>query len=201
MPGVVVAVISGRDRESLDGWLGHLPVRLVAEHGYWVRGSAPGSWAPTLTAEVAFRGPARAVMDEATAHAPGSFVEEKSAGVAWHWRLAEPVRGGAIAGELARRLRERVGGQPVDVLEGDKVVEVRLAGANKGAAVERLRREVAAGSLFVCAGNDRTDEDMFRAAPRGSVTIRVGGGESRARFRLAAPPELHAFLLLLAPAG
>jgi trehalose 6-phosphate synthase/phosphatase len=32
-----VVIISGRDADTLDNWLGHLPVSLVAEHGAAVK--------------------------------------------------------------------------------------------------------------------------------------------------------------------
>jgi trehalose-6-phosphatase len=33
-------------------------------------------------------------------------------------------------------------------------------------------------------GDDRTDEDLFAAVPEDAITIRVGPGATRARFRL-----------------
>lgn len=39
-----VHVVSGRCRHTLDSWLGHLPIGLHAEHGYWSKPHADTSW-------------------------------------------------------------------------------------------------------------------------------------------------------------
>lgn len=49
----------------------------------------------------------------------------------------------------------------LEVITGKKVIEVRSGGTNKGDIVQRLLREHSPDFVF-CAGDDRTDEDMFR---------------------------------------
>ena len=41
-PGVYVHIVSGRSKETLERWLGSLPIGLHAEHGYWSR--VPTAW-------------------------------------------------------------------------------------------------------------------------------------------------------------
>ena len=45
-PDTEVHVVSGRAREALDHWLGHLPVWLHAEHAFWSRAPDSKEWVP-----------------------------------------------------------------------------------------------------------------------------------------------------------
>jgi trehalose 6-phosphate synthase/phosphatase len=46
-------------------------------------------------------------------------------------------------------------------------------------------------------GDDRTDEDLFAAVPPEAITIRVGPGLTRARFRLDSVPAVRSLLRIL----
>ena len=45
-PDTEVHVVSGRARDALEHWLGHLPVWLHAEHGFWSRAPDSKEWVP-----------------------------------------------------------------------------------------------------------------------------------------------------------
>jgi len=51
---------------------------------------------------------------------------------------------------------------PIDVLVGKKNVEVRPAHTNKGEIVRRLLYQHPDAEFCMCAGDDKTDEDMVR---------------------------------------
>jgi trehalose 6-phosphate synthase/phosphatase len=136
-----------------------------------------------------------AVLARAAASTPGAFVERKGSGFAWHYRLAEPESGAHQAWELRLHLRELLIETPFEVLVGHKVVEVRPRGIHKGVALQGL---VEPGDIVLAIGDDRTDEDLFAAAPSGSLTIRVGPGPSAARFRLPDVAAVRALLRALA---
>jgi len=74
------------------------------------------------------------------------------------------------------------------------VVELGVVGTDKGDALEELRHRIAASAvLFV--GDDRTDEDGIAAVQAaGGFGVRVGGGVTRARYRLADPASVGAWL-------
>ncbi|MFQ5382656.1 MAG: hypothetical protein ACE5EF_13695, partial [Dehalococcoidia bacterium] len=55
-------------------------------------------------------------------------------------------------------------------------------------------------ALLIAIGDDRTDEDMFRALPDRSFTVKVSGGPTRARFGLESVDAVRRFLQLLADA-
>src|SRR3712207_9591258 len=80
---------------------------------------------------------------------------------------------------------------------GKDVLEVAVTDADKGSALRRLRSEMgAAGALYL--GDDRTDEDGFRALERDDVTVKVGDGETVAGHRVADPAGALALLEHLA---
>ena len=69
---------------------------------------------------------------------------------------------------------------PIDILVGKKNLEVRPMSVNKGKIVEKILSQHPDCELVVCAGDDKTDEDMFRAlseavrrAPSSSPTTPV----------------------------
>jgi trehalose 6-phosphate synthase/phosphatase len=179
-----VHVVSGRQRETLHAWLGHLPIGLWAEHGLWRRGAGPtDAWSITLDAPWEWKETIRPLLARLTRETPGSLVEEKTASFAWHYRMADPEMGEQHARELRHAVSDALAGQPVEVLQGSKVIEMRPAGVSKGLVVNALVSARAA-ALIVAIGDDRTDEDMFAALPGSGISIHVGPLPSRARYRL-----------------
>jgi trehalose 6-phosphate synthase/phosphatase len=124
---------------------------------------------------------------------PGTLVEDKPAGLAWHFRMADPQYGPGQANELRKHLTELLSNTPVEIVPGHAVIELRPHGVNKGRIVPPIV-ERAVGALIVAFGDDATDEDMFAALPTSGVSIRVGSGDSRAGFRLAGVRDVRALL-------
>lgn len=192
--GVTVAVVSGRDGETLQKWLGHLPIHLVSEHGGAHR--KPGGvfvdrvrtealqWFPT----------ARAILAEVTAKTAGAKLEVKTTSFSFHYRGV--IEGGEqVADALQARLHANLP-DSVELHRGKKVLEVRPAGIHKGVAAGELGALTRA-DFVLSAGDDRTDEDMFAHAAKDTWTIKVGAGETKARVRLESVTELRGFLVEL----
>lgn len=94
----------------------------------------------------------------------GSFIEEKRSSLTWHYRLAEPEYGSWQAKECHNHLENAVLSKlPVEILVGKKNLEVRPQAINKGEIVKRLVGLTKDVDFVFCAGDDKTDEDMFRA--------------------------------------
>ncbi|GEJ55727.1 bifunctional alpha,alpha-trehalose-phosphate synthase (UDP-forming)/trehalose-phosphatase [Anaeromyxobacter diazotrophicus] len=198
-PGTQVHLVSGRRRESLQRWFGALPLGLHAEHGLWARPRG-GTWQAVPIPEARWRAPVLGILRGFTDRTPGSIIEEKTAGLAWHYRSADPEYGAAQAKELSLHLTELLREEPVEILPGDRVLEVRPRGVDKGRAVG-LALGAGDGSLLVAMGDDRTDEDLFAALPEGSLAIHVGPAPSRAALRVADVRAARAALAdLLSPA-
>ena len=180
-PEVDVHVVSGRARETLENWLGSLPIGLWAEHGLWYRARPTAKWESTVPVQREWMDRVRPIILRSIHATPGSLVEEKTASFAWHYRMADPDLGERHARELHAELSRALLNDAVEILDGSKVVEVRLKDVSKGVVVARLAPM--AGTL-VALGDDRTDEDMFTALPPNGVAIHVGPLPSTARYRL-----------------
>jgi trehalose 6-phosphate synthase/phosphatase len=197
LPEVTVHVTSGRRRDDLERWLGHLPLGLHAEHGLWSRAPGQPDWQQRLGARPAWLDGVRPRLEARVRDVAGSFVEEKEASLAWHYRNVEPPIGDRAARALRRELAETLRPGDATVLDGNKVIEVREASIHKGLPVRELV-DAQPGSRMLIAGDDATDEDMFAAAPREAITVRVGPGRTRARFRVAGPDQVRSLLAELA---
>jgi trehalose 6-phosphate synthase/phosphatase len=187
-----VHVISGRARDDLDARLGALPIGLHAEHGYWSRAAAGEPWLAQRPIEDAWKRTVRPVLEEFAAGTPGTFVEEKASSLVWHYRLAEPEFGLRQSRDLRVHLVNMLSNAPVEVISGDKVVEVRAQGIHKDLVLASL--DLPDDACVVAMGNDATDEDLFRALPPSAFTVRVGHGATRARYRLWSASQARALL-------
>jgi trehalose-phosphatase len=126
-------------------------------------------------------------------------VEDKGWSLSVHFRQADPADAPRVA-EAARAAAARLGLRAHD---GKQVVELRAPVAvDKGTAAVALARALGAerpGGAAFAAGDDVTDEDLFRRAraelPR-ALTVRVGdaGVATAAEFRVDDPPAVAALL-------
>lgn len=195
MPGVQLAIVSGRLRDQLERILAPVPgVWLVAEHGAWRR--RDDTW-EQATAHIDNRISSLADMLESVA-APvrGAMVERKSWSVAFHYRRVASVAREALHVEVDALLDEWLAQNPdFERLDGSQVVEVRPAHIRKSLAVTWLRSHLGPDVRFVALGDDITDEDMFRELGVNDDPVLVGKlRRSRARWRLADPAAVAEFL-------
>jgi len=195
-PDCALHLVSGRPRAELERWFGALPIGLHAEHGMYSR--IEGDWVTRGAVPEDLRERVRATLEQVASCTPGSHVEVKAVGLAWHYRQAEPEHGAHQARQLRLHLREVLTGTPLEVLAGDKVVEVRLRGMHKGLV---LRGLLGPGDQALAIGDDRTDEDLFASLPEEALTVRVGRGPSVARFHLPDVAAVRALLRALARRG
>lgn len=94
----------------------------------------------------------------------GSKVERKRCALTWHYRNADPEYGLWQSRELQTHLEQAIiPKHAIEILTGKANLEVRPRDINKGEIVASLIKDNADNLDFVfCAGDDKTDEDMFR---------------------------------------
>lgn len=192
--GVKIVIISGRDRKTLEGWLGMLPVDMSAEHGHFYKES--GAWRAALEADMTWRADVEAVMQQLVSDFPGSHIELKQASLVWHYRQ---VRVPIDAAAVRQRLEQAARGRAV-CMPGKRVMDVRAPGTDKGQAA-RHWYERGSWDFVLCIGDDVTDEAMFTALPESAWTIKVGSGQTSARLRFEHQVEVVALLNHLADIG
>jgi trehalose 6-phosphate synthase/phosphatase len=195
-PETDVIIISGRPRDILDEWFGSLGAVLVAEHGVWIKRSGR-DWELTIPLSNDWKQQALPLFFLYTDIVPGSFVEEKEFSIAWHYRKADPELASTRARELLDEIDEFTAHVNVHAVHGNKVVELRCAGADKGTAAKHLL----AGRFYdfiLAVGDDRTDEDLFKVMPEDVYSIKVGFCPSRARYSVSNYKEIRLILEELA---
>jgi trehalose 6-phosphate synthase/phosphatase len=187
-----VVIISGRKHETLGEWLGALPLDLIAEHGAWTKHSGH-EWEESPGLETDWMREIVPVMEGYADRTPGSMIEEKSYSLSWHYRKVERGLGEQRATELEDNLRLYTSDRGLQILQGDKVIEVKSSLVNKGHAARRWL-QVDDYDFILAAGDDHTDEDTFRAMPPHAITIKVGGVISAAKYRLTSFREVRMLL-------
>ena len=182
LEGTVVLVASGRTRAELERHFGDaLEIGLVAEHGAAVRiagvwsdpaserGLASDPRLPKILAELAD------ALERVTSAFPGSHVERKRRGFAVHVRGVAVRDKRALVVVVSAMVEERLSREPsLERLDGNEVIEVRIAGISKRIAVDLARRELEQGGPVLALGDDTTDEDVFDALGPNDAGVRVG---------------------------
>jgi trehalose 6-phosphate synthase/phosphatase len=183
-----IVVASGRERQTLDEWLGDLPIGLVAEHGAWLKGVGEG-WRHVKPLSSEWKRELLPILETYADRLAGALVEEKEDSVAWHFRMADPEQAALRAPELIDHLISLVGKTDLQVIQGDKVVEIRHAGINKGgAALAWVSQDDY--DFILGIGDDTTDEDFFRALPGAAFSIRVGMSATRAQYNIQSSAQV-----------
>ncbi|MCX8212757.1 MAG: bifunctional alpha,alpha-trehalose-phosphate synthase (UDP-forming)/trehalose-phosphatase, partial [Lewinella sp.] len=80
--------------------------------------------------------------------------------------------------------------QDLQVLEGNKVVEIKNAGVNKGKATSHFVQKQK-WDFVLGIGDDATDEDIFTALPEDGVSIKVGVDRTAAKYKLSGVSEVR----------
>ncbi|KAG0338719.1 threalose-6-phosphate phosphatase [Podila humilis] len=165
-PTNIVWVISGRDQKVLEEWLGGIEnLGFSAEHGSFMRQPRSKKWANlTESLDMGWKNDVIEIFTYYTERTQGSFIEHKRSSLTWHYRMADPEFGAFQAKECQNHLENAVLSKlPVEILVGKKNLEVRPTIINKGEIVKRLLSQHPDVEFVLCAGDDKTDEDMFRA--------------------------------------
>ncbi|CAD7944258.1 unnamed protein product [Amoebophrya sp. A25] len=157
-------------------------------------------------------------------HVVGSFVEEKTKSLVWHYRACKPGDGEEGV-EMLLQLLELSGFPMERVSRGNKMIEVfGPGGPSKGSCMRSLIQKFWADlttspsskknkkrSVVFCAGDDVTDETMFElradsifqqgsnqnVLPPKFVSVKVGPGKSCAKYRVETPADVRSLLFAL----
>lgn len=177
LPDTYVAILSGRDAAVLERLSGAPEgVELVGSHGAERSGLVPDVEGDARR-DLAL---ALGRLETLLAQFPGSHLEAKPAGVAFHYRNVSPSLRPA-AESAARRVGEAL--PALTILPGKQVVELSGSLIDKGDALRALREQCDA-TMVVFVGDDVTDEHAFSVLGPDDPGIKVGAGDTAAGFRI-----------------
>lgn len=189
-----VVIISGRNYETLEEWFGNMKLDLVGEHGLWQKKYGSERWEETIKITDAWKQELLPIIHTYTDRTPGSFIEEKSHSLVWHYRKVENDLGELRASELMSNLRYFLSDMPLHLLAGNKVIEIKSMEVNKGKTVGSYIKNTNEFDFILAMGDDITDEDMFKVLKNKGITIKVGNGKSAASYYLNNVKEARAFI-------
>lgn len=166
-----LVICTGRSMDTVDEWIPK-EIEVVAEHGACHR--KDGRWMSKKNPECLDQ--AREIAEYYEMRTPGTQIEEKSTGLAFHFSQAP----GFNPARLYWLLRSMAG---CCARLGKNIVEISSS-----------RKDMACKEIdpAICIGDDVTDEDMFRVC--NGVSIRVGRGRSCADGYLDNVEECLEFL-------
>ncbi|NLH16669.1 MAG: bifunctional alpha,alpha-trehalose-phosphate synthase (UDP-forming)/trehalose-phosphatase [Phycisphaerae bacterium] len=195
--GNILVIISGRRKEFLDRCFPKINLVLVAEHGAFIRW--PGSeWVSEVDTDPAWKQSVMPILQRYTDRCNGAFIEDKVQSLVWHYRNAESEVGQLRSQELKDELRELFSRDSIlQVIAGEKIIEVKKSGYNKGTVATKLLASMEY-EFLLAIGDDTTDEDLFHALPPKALTLKVGTSPSLARFNLMNQQEVVLLLERLA---
>lgn len=197
-PRTTVAIVTGRAIADVRRFVALDELYYVGIHGLEVRKPRAATGFSAAGEEARRRLPALGeALQRDFGDLPGVLFENKGAALAVHYRL---VARDAVDALIAR-VEDLVGaaradGANLQLLHGHEVCEIRPQGVDKGRTLCELLATDAPDAMALYAGDDKTDEDAFRALPAEAITIRVGGDpvQTRARWVTDGPESLHGFL-------
>ncbi len=191
-----VVIISGRDRQFLEKQFKNLKVVLVAEHGYFIK-RADQEWDATIITDIKWKESVLPILNEYVNRCNGTFIEEKTGSIAWHYRNADSdfvqLRLHELRDSLAEIIRHKT---DFEILEGNKVLEIKSGKYDKGQTANVLLKNKDFDFIFA-AGDDQTDEFLFKSLPSSAYTIRIGMNPSFAKYNVSDYSSLLKLLKML----
>lgn len=184
IPNCELVICTGRSKKIIDEWIENKKITIFAEHTAFKRKN--GIW-ESRKLDLSWMKETVEIMQEFQKTAPGSYIEKKNTAIVFHYRLVNPIIADRQAEECRKLLVSSIG-EKANVKIGKCILEVNCKGIEKDFAL----KEFIDKEFRLCAGDDTTDEMMFRI--REFDSILVGKKESYAKFRIDSPKELRIFL-------
>ena len=189
-PANHVVINSGRDHLTLEKWLGGLPIFFAAEHGafykedgVWHKNQKKEEWDTRLLF----------ILHKFEEKTPHSRLEMKETALAWHYRECDVWLGSLRVQQMINTLYPICMRLNLQIIQGNKVVEIKSPEYNKGSEVNRLLLKKRY-DFILAIGDDTTDEDMFCVLSKKTITIKVGDVSEVANFNLPLQSDVLPFL-------
>jgi len=198
---VKVVVISGRSLKDVRRMVGLNNIIYAGNHGLEMRGAGVVFDHPTSSASRKAIDTICSSLRSELSALKGVLIEDKGKTLSIHYRLAGKKESSKIKEMISKAVSASVKRHLVRITDGKKVVEIRPPVYwDKGNAVAWLLKKLAKGpkagrTLPIYIGDDKTDEDAFKALRRKGLTVHVGSrADTNARFKIKDAKTAHEFL-------
>ncbi|MDD3788054.1 MAG: bifunctional alpha,alpha-trehalose-phosphate synthase (UDP-forming)/trehalose-phosphatase [Petrimonas sp.] len=186
-----VVINSGRNHQILDKWFKGLNLDFAAEHGAFYKEN--GKWNENQQKIDAWDDEIINIIQHTIEKTPKSTLEVKDASLVWHYRNVDVWLAELRQKQLINALIGPTSRLNLQIVPGNKIVEVKPPEFNKGSEVKRriAQKEY---DFILAIGDDTTDEDMFRALPPDGISIKVGDFSAAAKYRIPLQSAVIPFL-------
>ena len=186
-----VVISSGRDQKTLEKWFGGMNMTLAAEHGASYKEN--GIWHKNLPLTQPWDDEIISILQSFVDRTPRSKMEVKETALVWHFRNVDGWLASLREQQLLIALIAPCARQNLQILRGNKVVEIKSPYHNKGSEVKRILKKDKF-DFILAIGDDTTDEDTFRELPADAYTIKIGSISEIARYNLKSQKSTLPFL-------
>lgn len=193
-----IAIISGRDKETLQNWFENLNIILMAEHGAFYKYPNANWKLYQNNIDLNWKKAIKNILQLYTDRLPGAFIEEKTFSIVFHYRNADPETSLSFIPELNGHLQHFLSNTNLKVHKGNKILEIKPANIGKHSITEILN--IKEYDFCLAIGDDYTDEDMFKVLPEDAITIKVGEISTLAKYNIKNPQHVRKMLEKLANA-
>ena len=187
----MLVIISGRDRDFLTKWFGNLKIILFAEHGHFKK--IPGKkWTKNIYVKSKWKNDFLPIFNDFSDRTPGTFTEEKTNCLVWHYRKTDPELAKNRVVEIKTVINSLIS-ENLTVIDGNKAFEITNSEVNKGNAINDILGKYNF-DFILCAGDDISDDYMFKNLPSNSISIKVGKKSLNTDFFINSPDDMVEFL-------
>lgn len=186
-----VVISSGRDHQTLEKWFGSVNLSMAAEHGAYFKEN--GVWHRNIPDEKPWNHEITDILQMFVEKTPRSMIEEKETTLVWHYRNVDGWLASLREQQLINTLIEPCSRMGLQIMRGNKIVEIKSPIHTKGSEAKRLMK-LDNYDFILAMGDDTTDEDMFRALPESAYTIKIGNMSQIARYNLRSQSKSLPFL-------
>ncbi len=191
-----IVIVSGREKHFLEEWFQNVNVDFIAEHGAWLK-KDNSSWQTAEPLRKEWKEEIKPILELYTNRTPNSFVQEKEFSLVWHYINTDPAFGRIRAMELMDSLTYLTSNLSLEIYHGEKVIEIKPTGINKGLSACRWVSEKK-WDFILAIGDDWSDEITFSCLPNSAYSIKVGSGISGSKYNIHSSTEVRALLKELA---
>jgi len=195
---ITLGIISGRRLNELEGLVKVPGIYYAGNHGFQIKGPAIDFIHPQAEEFKACKQKVKSSLKSKAGNIKGIILEDKSVTLSFHYRLVDKqdeARARRLFYSVCRKYQEA---GKIKITAGKKILEVRPPIRwNKANAVDVIRMLAAGpdGGIAIYAGDDRTDEDAFKALRKKDIPVLIGQGKkSAARYFLKDTKEVEQFL-------
>ncbi|MGC9101503.1 bifunctional alpha,alpha-trehalose-phosphate synthase (UDP-forming)/trehalose-phosphatase [Desulfurella multipotens] len=183
-----IVIVSGRDKDTLQQWFENLNIAIVAEHGAFYKYPNSNWKLYQNNIDKSWKNAIINILKLYSDRLPGSFIENKTFSIVFHYRNTDPQTQSTFIPELNGHLQNFVANTNLKVHKGNKILEIKPANIGKHCVAEIFNLK--SYDFMLAIGDDYTDEDMFKALPENAITIKVGEISTLAKYNIKSPQHV-----------